>query len=111
MIHFTPLASALIRMGVLAAPTAAQSGQYAAISAADSVEFVEGHWPGVRELSELPASWCRWVGGEKGALGFPSGTPKTRVASWELSEWEGHAEHVDARRDRTCVLPDLGFWA
>ena len=41
MIRFTPLASALIWMGVLAAPTAAQSGQYAAISAADSVEFVE----------------------------------------------------------------------
>ena len=41
MIRFTPLASALIWMGFLAAPTAAQSGQYAAISAADSVELVE----------------------------------------------------------------------
>ena len=41
MIRFTPLASALIWMGVLAAPTAAQSGQYAAISAPDSVELVK----------------------------------------------------------------------
>ena len=45
VIRFTPLASALIWMGVLAAPTAApsaaQSGQYAAISAPDSVELVK----------------------------------------------------------------------
>ena len=41
VIRFTPLASALIWMGVLAAPTAAQSGHYAVISAADSVELVE----------------------------------------------------------------------